>query len=658
LEGVPNRVAPPETIANLRPLIDARRVAGERWQRAMSVLDRKLTMVGSSEHAKREGEPMEPVWIVMTAVLSLAAGIAVGLLLLRQGRAAAALEAQHAAAQEIATLRQEVKNWESRARDLGTLVAQQEEGAAKDRDLLVALSSDLARARAVAEQVPALTASLDARSRQLDDARAEVQAAKVALAQAQKELERIPELERALVERRDEMAAVQAVRDEERRRTGALAEQLAKAEADLAASSRRLEEDAGEIARLRARADALQTDVTTLVEEKTRLATDLDAQRKAVVERAAEAERTKEQVRAEIEVLAGRLLDEKGKAMLNQSREGLEVLLKPVADKLREFEAKVEKTYDQENRDRASLLTSLQRLQETQAKLHEDAESLARALTGESKAQGDWGELVLERVLETAGLTEGREYDLQVSHVDEEGGRKRPDALVYLPGNRVVVVDAKCSLTAFVEAMRGESAALKDAALDAHVASVRAHVRELAAKSYQDVVKGRSVDIVLLFVPNEAAFHAAISREAGLYEEAFRQRVVICSPTTLLAALQLISHVWRSEKQNANAQRIAVEAGKLLEKLSAFVEDLNEVGSRLDQARTSFDTARNKLATGKGNVLKKASDLMKLGARVRPDKVDALLLEAAAGEDPLELLALGDGKVSERSTETDRAPAV
>lgn len=408
---------------------------------------------------------------------------------------------------------------------------------------------------------------------------------------------RLAELEKLLAESKAERDAAREGRELERKRASSLAEQLAKSLAEL------------------------------------------DAERKAVLARAAEAERTREQVRSEIEVLAGRLIDEKGKAILHQNREGLEALLKPVSDKLREFEAKVEKTYDQENRDRASLLTSLQKLQEAQARLTKDAESLTRALTGESKTQGDWGELVLERILETAGLTEGREYDLQVNHVDEDGGRKRPDALVYLPANRVVIVDAKCSLTAFVHAMGAESEEGREAALDAHLASVRAHVKSLSSKSYQDVVKERTLDIVLLFVPNEAAFHAAIGRDSSLYDEAFRQRVVICSPTTLLAALQLISHVWRSEKQNQNAQKIADEAGKLLEKLSAFVEDLDDVGERLGQAQSTFAAARAKLATGRGNVIKRAADLVKLGARVRPDKMEALLADAVE-EGGAELLAL------------------
>jgi len=420
-----------------------------------------------------------------------------------------------------------------------------------------------------------------------------------------------------VLRRQASAAAVLEARQTEQERAVVLAADLARASA--------LAERAPE---LESALEAQRVVSTRLLEERTKLAADLDSERRAAGERAAEAERAKEAVRAEVEVLAGRLLDEKGKAMLERSREGLQALLGPLGEKLKAFEAKVEKTYDQENRDRASLLRSLEVLQETQTKLHKDAEGLARALTGHSKAQGDWGELVLERVLETAGLTEGREYDLQVSHTDEDGGRKRPDALVYLPGDRAVVVDAKCSLTAFVESMRAEEEEAREAALGRHLVSLRAHVKALAGKSYQDVLRQRTLDIVLLFVPNEAAFHAAISRDAGLYEEAFRQGVVICSPTTLLAALQLISHVWRSEKQNANAQKIAEEAGKLLDKLSAFVGDLDGVGMRLTQAQETFAAARAKLATGRGNILKKASDIAKLGARVKGEKVHALLVEA------------------------------
>jgi DNA recombination protein RmuC len=486
---------------------------------------------------------------IVVATLTLFTGGAVGFWLARLGRAAAVLEARRSATQELAVAQQELRSADGRGRALAEAVAQHEARAAREREQLLAVSSSLARAAAVADQVPGLAE----------------------------------------------------------------------------------------------RAEALQREVTALAEERARLGADLEAERRAAAERAALAERSREQVRTELHALASQLVDEKGKAMLHQSREGLEALLSPVAARLREFEAKVEKTYDVENRDRASLLASLQRLQETQARLHQDAESLARALTGESKTQGDWGELVLERVLETAGLTEGREYDLQVSHPDGQGGQQRPDALVYLPGDRVVVVDAKCSLTAFVEATRAATAEARELALDAHVDSLRSHVRGLAAKRYPELFTGRTVDLVLLFVPSEAAFHAAVARDAGLYDEAFRQRVVLCSPTTLFAALQLISHLWRSEKQNVNAQRIGEEAGRLLDKLKAFLVDLDEVGSRVEQAQASFQSARSKLLTGRGNVMKKAADLVRLGARAKPETGARLLFEAATAEDGADATAAGEG---------------
>jgi DNA recombination protein RmuC len=357
----------------------------------------------------------------------------------------------------------------------------------------------------------------------------------------------------------------------------------------------------------------------------------VSAERGAAAERAREAERTREQVRAEVEKLAGRVLDAKGEALLGQNKAGLEALLAPVREKLEEFRARVESASLQDNRDRAALLESMRKLDLAQARLHEDAATLARALTGESKAQGDWGELVLERLLETAGLTAGREYDLQVSRTDEDGGRKRPDAVVYLPGDRAIVVDAKCSLTAFVEATRAPDERGRDAALDAHVASLRAHVKGLVGKGYQDVLAQRTLDLVFMFVPTEAAFHAALTRDPALCEDAFRQGIGVVGPTTLLPALRLVAHVWRSERQGANARRIAQDAGKLLDKLAAFVADVDDVGARLGQAQRSFDAARAKLVSGRGNVLKRARDLAALGAQAKPATVDALAHEA--GED-------------------------
>ena len=338
-------------------------------------------------------------------------------------------------------------------------------------------------------------------------------------------------------------------------------------------------------------------------------------------------------MRLEFEALGQKLLEEKGRSMLEQNHKSLEGLLSPMRERLQEFEETFAQTSDLESRDRASLLERLRLLQEAQSKLHEDASALSRALTGESRAQGDWGELVLESLLATAGLTEGREYELQVDHQNEEGGHRRPDALVYLPPDRAIVIDAKCSLQAFVASTRAISEEERQSDLDAHLASLRTHVKLLAAKDYQAVIKQRSLDFVFLFVPSEAAFHAALSRHPALSEEALRQRVVVCSPTTLLATLQMVHHVWRSERQTLNAQRIAEEAGKMIDKLSAALESFNEVGARLDQAQNAFDLARGRLSTGKGNVISIANKVLQLGARAhKPEKL--LAAEQAMDAEP------------------------
>ena len=396
--------------------------------------------------------------------------------------------------------------------------------------------------------------------------------------------------------------------------------QLARREAEARANLERREALEAQLGAL----EPLQQRAQMLAESLARAESLLDAERARTQERALDFERSRQAMRHEFEALGQKLLEEKGRVMLEQNHKSLEGLITPVRERLREFEEKFRQNSDQDSRDRASLLERLRLLQETQSKLHEDAAALSRALTGESRAQGDWGELVLESLLATAGLTEGREYELQVDHQNAEGGHRRPDALVYLPPDRAIVIDAKCSLSAFIASTRAISEEEREDDLAMHVASLRTHVKLLAAKDYQSVLKERSLDFVFLFVPSEAAFHAAISRHPGLSEEALRQRVVVCSPTTVLATLQMVHHVWRSERQTLNAQRIAEEAGKMIDKLSAALESFNEVGDRLNQAQHAFEASRGRLSTGKGNVLAIANKVVQLGARAsKPEKLAA-----------------------------------
>lgn len=383
-------------------------------------------------------------------------------------------------------------------------------------------------------------------------------------------------------------------------------------------ASRRLElELAGLRAQLMAREARLrelagtEERVVQLAQALTRAETQLAAEQRVAHERAAAQEAWAAQ--AKVELHAG--VDSLGRALITSGQSGLEQVLGPMRERLKEFEERVRQHYDAENRDRGALLERLRGLQEAQTRLHADAQALTRALTRDSKSQGDWGELVLESLLSSAGLTEGREYELQVDHRDEHGGHRRPDALIYLPPDRALVVDSKCSLTAFVESTRTPDDDAREMALEAHVHSLRTHVKALAAKDYQRLLGARTLDLVLLFVPSEAAFHAAVTRDPQLAEDALRQRVVLTSPTTLLATLQVVHHVWRSERQHENAQRIAREAARMIEKLALGLEAFVEVGDRLDKAQQAFEDARKRLVTGRGNALQIARRVAELGAR-------------------------------------------
>jgi DNA recombination protein RmuC len=295
-----------------------------------------------------------------------------------------------------------------------------------------------------------------------------------------------------------------------------------------------------------------------------------------------------------------------------------------VRESFKTFQEQFQRTSEDSIRDRATLLEQVRSLQETQGKLSAEANSLTRALTGDSRTQGDFGEAVLERLLEAAGLQQGVHFDLQLNHVNDEGRNRRPDALVYLPGDRAIVIDSKCSLTAFTASARAISQEEREMDLKAHLESMRAHVKELCRKDYTSVLKQRSPDFVLMFVPSEAAFQTAISRDPAIVDDAYRaSRVVICSPTTVLATLQMVHHVWRTERQTTHSQRIAEEAGKMVDKLAGVIEAFSRVGAQLDLAQSALGEAKLRLSTGKGSLLSLANKVTALGARAKTEKLAA-----------------------------------
>ncbi|MGL4316755.1 MAG: DNA recombination protein RmuC [Pseudomonas sp.] len=366
-----------------------------------------------------------------------------------------------------------------------------------------------------------------------------------------------------------------------------------------------------------------------LESQRAALAAELREQQGSHQQRLADLQNSRDELRAQFAELAGKIFDEREQRFAETSQQRLGQLLDPLKERIQAFEKRVEESYQNEARERFSLAKELERLQLLNQRLGDEATNLTRALKGQ-KTQGNWGELVLERVLEHAGLEKGREYETQVSLKGADGERFQPDVLIQLPGDKQVIVDAKVSLTAYQQYIAADDEVIRQQALKQHLLSVRAHLKGLSGKDYKRLDGLHSLDFVLLFVPIEAAFAAALQADENLFQEAFEQHVVIVSPTTLLATLRVIDSLWRQERQSQNAREIAERAGQLYDKFVAFIGDLDEVGSRLQQLDKAYAAARNKLCEGRGNLINRVENLKLLGARASKS-LPTDLLERAAG---------------------------
>jgi DNA recombination protein RmuC len=315
--------------------------------------------------------------------------------------------------------------------------------------------------------------------------------------------------------------------------------------------------------------------------------------------------------------LAGDILEQKGKTFAASSQEQLQSLLKPLSERIQGFEKRVENSYSEEARQRFALEKEIRALLELNTRISIDAVNLTKALRGESKTQGIWGEVILERVLEKSGLERGREYEVQVSLSDGEGGKGQPDVVVNLPEGKHVIIDSKVSLSAYQDYFSAEDEESRVQHLRQHLASIRNHVRGLSEKSYQHLSGINTLDYVLMFLPVEAAFTLGVQADDQLFTDAFAKNIILVGPSTLLATLRTIQSIWRYEYQNRNAQEIADQAGRLYDKFADFVKDLEEIGYRLEQSQKAWDQARGKLTSGKGNLLNRTEKLRKLGARNR-----------------------------------------
>ncbi len=386
----------------------------------------------------------------------------------------------------------------------------------------------------------------------------------------------------------------------------------------------RLEED---IEILRKENQAITIDLTKKVSELENLKNKLDENKQEV-------ENLQEKFSKEFKVLANEILETNSEKITKRNKENLEIILNPLQEKIKLFEKKVDDTHKESIDYHAALRQQILGLKELNLQMGKDAVNLTKALKGDSKTQGNWGELVLERVLEKSGLEKGREYEVEKSfNIDSETHQRlRPDVIIHLPNNRKMIVDSKVSLTAYEQFVNTEEEDLKEQFLKEHIASLNRHVLQLSEKKYEDLYQIESPDFVLLFIPIEPAFAIAINKDNQLYNKAFEKNIVIVTPSTLLATLRTIDTMWNNEKQQRNAIEIARQAGALYDKFHGLMNDLVNVGKRIDSSKKEYTLAMNKLFEGDGNLIRSVEKIKKLGAKAKKSLPDNIVQRADENE--------------------------
>ncbi len=401
-------------------------------------------------------------------------------------------------------------------------------------------------------------------------------------------------------------------------------------------SDQRYEETKEKLFQLQKEKDALATDVKSILNENKKLSEDLsktnenlrtaemqlntvETERnlisKGLEEQDQKLSKLNEVLQDKFENLANAILDEKSQRMSAINEQSLSNLLSPLHDKIKSFEDQIRSNQLEDAKQRATLLQEFKQMTKLNQQMSSDAQNLTKALTGESKTQGNWGEMVLESILEKSGLLKGREYNSQQSFASTNGRRLKPDVIINLPENRHIIIDSKVSLTAYERYCSCNDPELADKYLKAHILSLKTHIKELSGKNYPQLYQLQSLDFVLLFVPIESAFGLGLQHDADLFSIAFKQNIILVSPTTLLATLRTIANIWRTEKQSKNAQEIARQSGALYDKFVNFVKDLEGVGKYINMTGRSYEKAMNKLYLGDGNLIRRAEKIRELGAK-------------------------------------------
>jgi DNA recombination protein RmuC len=385
--------------------------------------------------------------------------------------------------------------------------------------------------------------------------------------------------------------------------------------------------------RLTDQIDALQMEGRELSIKLSRAETQNDEQLKAAQEKLLMLHNAKEELTLSFQNLADKIFNEKSERLNQTATTSISGLLTPFGERIKQFEAKVNEIYNSESRERFSLEKEVRRLAELNVQMSQDAADLTNALKGQTRIQGELGQIILETILEKSGLLRDQEYVIQKSLTNEEGRRFRPDVIVYLPDNRQLIIDSKVNLPTYQEYSSLKDGPEREAVLSKHIAAFRRHISDLEKTRYQDLYKLNSLDFVLMFVPFEGAFSLAMLGDPELFDYAFEKNVIIVTRFTLAATIRTVANIWKQEYQSQNALKIAKQASRLYEKFVLFYEDLSEIGNRLEQAQNSYDAACKKLMSGKGNLIKRATQLIELGAKASKRLPGAIVAEAFEDND-------------------------
>ena len=376
--------------------------------------------------------------------------------------------------------------------------------------------------------------------------------------------------------------------------------------------------------RLKSEIGNLQTKQLEAVHESANLKANLQTKEEQLRHQQTELLNTREQLNKDFQILANKILEEKSSRFTDINRLNMESILKPLGEKLSEFKTKVEETYDKESKQRFSLEERIRELVALNHQISEDANNLTKALKGNNKIQGNWGEMILESILEKSGLKKGEEYFSQDMLTDENGQRilnsenkaLQPDIVILYPGGRKIVIDSKVSLNGYIKYVEADTDEARITSEKEHIISIKKHIDELSSKAYQDYIE--SLDFVMMFIPNEPAYILAMQLDSGLWDYAYRKRILLISPTNLIASLKVVADLWKREAQSRNAQEIAKRGAILYDKFAGFVETLQEVGKNIDRTQKSYDKAFIQLKDGNGNLIRQAEMLKELG--IKPQK--------------------------------------